>query len=288
MKSFLRSFILATLGAFSFSCAVAFFYDPARIAPGGITGFAVIISNLFPKVTTGSLIFVFNIPLLIFAWLRFGKKFVALTVYTTIASSLIVDLIEPFSLKLQPLSDDLIVVVLCGALLDAVGVGLVFHAGGSTGGVDIVIKFLRQKYRHIRTGSMSLVINIIVVIASFAAFGEFELAAYSAIAITTASFILDKILYGGDSAKLIFIISDMHTEITEKILSSVHVGVTLLSGEGAYTKKKKQVLLCAAKKHTFPKIREIVKETDGDAFMIISSATEIFGEGYKDQYTDEM
>ncbi len=288
MKAFLKSFILATLGAFSFSCAVAFFYDPARIAPGGITGFAVIISNLFPAITTGTVILFFNIPLLVFAWLRFGKKFVALTIYATVSSSLMMDLLEPFSLKLQPLSDDLIVVALCGALLDAVGVGLVFRAGGSTGGADIVIKFLRQKYRHIRTGSMSLLMNIVVVIATFFAFGEFELAVYSAIAITIASFILDKVLYGGDSAKLIFIISDMHEEITEKILADVRIGVTLLSGEGAYTKKKKQVLLCAAKKHTFPKIREIVKDTDANAFMIISSATEIFGEGYKNQYTDEM
>ena len=150
------------------------------------------------------------------------------------------------------------------------------------------IKFLRQKYRHIKTGSMSLAINIIVIIATFFAFGEFELSIYAAIAMTISSFVLDKVLYGGDSAKLIFIISDKHAEITEKILTDGNVGVTLLSGEGAYTKQKKRVLLCAAKKHTFPKIREIVKEADANAFMIISSATEIFGEGYKNQYSDEM
>lgn len=288
MKSHLKSFTLATLGALSFSSAVAFFYDPARIAPGGITGFAVIISHLFPVLSTGTLAFIFNIPLLIFAWMRFGKRFVMLTVYATAASSLMMNLLDPLAKSLQLPTDDLIVTVLCGALLDSVGVGLVFHAGGCTGGTDVIIKFLRQKYRHIRTGSMALVINIIVVIATFIAFGEFELAVYSAIAMAVASFILDRVLYGGDSAKLIFIISDMHREITEKMLTDVHIGVTLLSGEGAYTKKEKKVLLCAAKKHTFPKIREIVKEEDPKAFMIISSATEIFGEGYKNQFTDEM
>ncbi len=288
MKAFLKSFILATIGALSFSSAVAFFYDPACIPPGGITGFAVIISHLFPFLTTGTLIFAFNVPLLIFAWFRFGKKFVALTVYATLLSSFAVDLLEPLSERVQPLSGDLVVIALCAALLDAVGVGLVFRAGGSTGGTDIIIKFLRQKYRHIRTGSMLLATNVLVIIATLVAFGEFELSIYAAIAMTISSFILDRVLYGGDSAKLIFIISDKHAEITEKILSNVQVGITLLSGEGAYTKKEKRVLLCAAKKHTFPKIREIVKESDENAFMIISSATEIFGEGYKNQYSDEM
>lgn len=288
MKAFLKSFILATIGALSFSSAVAFFYDPACIPPGGITGFAVIISHLFPFLTTGTLIFAFNVPMLIFAWFRFGKKFVALTVYATLLSSFAVDLLEPLSERVQPLSGDLVVIALCAALLDAVGVGLVFRAGGSTGGTDIIIKFLRQKYRHIRTGSMLLATNVLVIIATLVAFGEFELSIYAAIAMTISSFILDRVLYGGDSAKLIFIISDKHAEITEKILSNVQVGITLLSGEGAYTKKEKRVLLCAAKKHTFPKIREIVKESDENAFMIISSATEIFGEGYKNQYSDEM
>ncbi len=288
MRSFLKSLLLATLGAMLFALAVVFFYDPSRIAPGGITGFAVIISHLFPVVSTGTVVFVMNIPLLLLAWFRFGKKFVFLTIYATALSSLLMNMLEPFAAQFVPLSDDLIVAALCGAALDALGIGLVYRSGGCTGGTDIIIKFLRQKYRHIRTGSMALIVNAVVVAATFVAFRDFEVTVYSAIAIMVGSTLLDKVLYGGDSAKLIFIISEKHSEITEAFLTKMELGVTLLTGEGAYFKKQTKVIFCAAKKHTFPKIRDIVKECDPNAFMIISSATEIFGEGYKDQFHEEL
>ncbi len=287
-RSLLQSFLLATIGAVSFALAVVFFYDPYRIAPGGITGFAVIISHLFPVLSTGTLVFLMNVPLLFLSWIRFGKRFVFLTIYATVFSSFLMNAIEPIAAANGLMTDDLIIPALCGAILDAVGIGLVFRSGGCTGGTDIVIKFLRQKYRHIRTGSMSLIVNAVVVIASLIAFGDFEIAVYSAIAMTVASFLLDKVLYGGDSAKLIYIISDKHEEITEELLSKVEIGVTLLDGEGAYTHKDKSIILCAAKKHNFPRIRDIVKTADPDAFMIITSASEIFGEGYKSQFGDEL
>lgn len=288
MKSFIKSFILSTLGATSFALAVAFFYDPYKIAAGGITGFAVIISHLFPVVTTGTLTFIFNLPLLILALLRFGRKFVTITVYTTALTSLLMNFFEPVALSHPITTGDLLIPALCGAVLDAVGLGLVYLAGGCTGGSDIVIKFLRQKYRHIRTGGMSLIINMVVILATLIAFRDLEIAVYSVIAITLSSVILDKILYGGEGAKLFFIISDKHTEITSELLTKLEIGVTLLNGEGAYMHKEKKVLLCASKKHVFSKIRDIVKDTDPDAFIIVSSATEIFGEGYKSQFTDEM
>lgn len=288
MKSFFKSFILSTLGAVSFALAVAFFYDPNKVAAGGITGFAVIISHMFPIVSTGTLTFIFNIPLLILALLRFGKKFVSITVYTTALTSLLMNLFEPIALA-HPVADgDLLIAAVCGALLDAAGLGLVYLAGGCTGGTDIIIKFLRQKYRHIKTGGMSLAINMVVIAATLAAFRDIKVAVYSGIAMTLSSVILDKILYGGDGAKLFFIISDKYETITSEILTKLEIGVTLLDGEGAYKHTEKKVMLCAAKKHVFTKIRDIVKEADPDAFIIVSSATEIFGEGYKSQFTDEM
>lgn len=288
IKSFIKSFLVVTLGAACFAVAVAFFYDPYKIAPGGITGFAVIISHLLPVVSTGTVVFLMNVPLLILALFRFGKRFVALTVYATSFMSLLINVLEPLSVKHGIVTDDLIVPALCGAVLDAVGLGLVFRAGGCTGGSDIIIKFLRQRYRHIRTGGMSLIVNAVVVTATLIAFGNFEIAVYSAMAMTLSSFILDKVLYGGEGAKLVFIISDKYKEITDEILTKIEIGVTLLNGEGAYLGKEKKVILCAAKKQTFPKIRDIVKEADPVAFMITTNATEIFGEGYKSQFNEEL
>lgn len=283
----LKSLPLATLGALIYAFSVAFFYNPSRLAPGGISGIAVIISHI-TSIPTGTLVLAMNIPLLILAWRRFGRHFVFLTIYATLLSSLVMDLLAPIAASVSPLTDDLTVIALCGAALDGLGLGLVFHAGGSTGGSDIIVKFLRQKYRYIRTGVMSLIINSAVVAATFFAFGDLEVTIYSAVAMFAAGFVLDKVLYSGDSAKLVFVISDKSSEITGEILSSMRIGVTLLSGEGAYTGQPKRVIMCVAKKHTFPKLRDIVKKLDPNAFVIVSSATEIFGEGYKSQYTDEM
>ncbi len=288
MKSFIKSFLIASVGAACFALAVAFFYDPYKIAPGGIAGFAVIISHIFPAISTGTVVFLMNVPLFILALLRFGKKFVALTIYATCFMSALINVLEPFALSSGIVTDDLLIPSLCGAVLDAVGLGLVFRSGGCTGGSDIIIKFLRQKYRHIRTGAMSLIVNAFVVTANLLAFGDFKIAVYSAIAMTLSSFILDKVLYGAEGAKLVYIISDKYRELTNEILTKVEVGVTLLNGEGAYLGKEKKVILCAAKKQTFPKLRDIVKENDPDAFMIITNATEIFGIGYKSQFNEEL
>ena len=287
-KSLLKSLLLATVGASLFAFAVTFFYDPSKLAPGGLTGFAVILSNLFPVLSTGTLVLLLNIPLLILAWFRLGKKFFFLTIYATSFASVLMNILEPLAENVVPLTDDLIAVALCGAFFDALGLGLVYRSGGCTGGTDIVIKILRKKYRHIRTGSMALIVNAVVVTASLIAFGNFELSVYSAIAMVVESVMLDKVLYGGDSAKLIFIISDKYGEITDELLVKVDLGVTLLTGEGAYMQKPKKVIFCAAKKHTFPKVRDVVKAADPSAFMIISSATEIFGKGYKDQFNEDL
>ena len=253
-----------------------------------MTGFAVIISHIFPVISTGTVALLINIPLLILAFFRFGKKFAVLTVYATMLSSMLMNAFEPFAIQLTTKTDDLLVPALCGGMLDALGLGLVYRAGGCTGGTDVIIKFLRQKLRHIRTGGMSLAVNLTVIIATFLAFKDLEIAAYSAIAIVISSVMLDKVLYGGEGAKLIFIISDNHKAITNELLTKIELGVTLLDGVGAYTRKEKKIILCAVKKQSFTKLREIVKATDPNAFMIISSATEIFGEGYKSQFTDEL
>ena len=229
-----------------------------------------------------------NIPLLILALLRFGKKFVFLTIYTTALSSLIMDLLAPYAAQVAPMTDDMTVIALCGAALDGLGLGLVFRAGGCTGGSDIIIKFLRQRYRAIRTGGMALIINSAVVALSFVVFRDFEITIYSALAMIVASYVLDKVLYSGDSAKLVFVISDHAQEITDRVLSSMHVGITLLDGEGAYMKTPKKVILCVARKHSFPKVRDVVKEIDPHAFCDVSSATEIFGKGCKNRYRRDV
>ena len=139
-----------------------------------------------------------------------------------------------------------------------------------------------------KTGTLFLSIDAFVIALSGILFHNFENAMYAAIGVCVSSTVLDYVLYGGDGAKLIFVISDKNDSISERILSEIKAGVTLLEGTGAYSKKEKQIIMCVVRKQQGVKIENIVKETDERAFMIISSASEIFGEGYKSYMAEKL
>ena len=138
-----------------------------------------------------------------------------------------------------------------------------------------------KKNPFVKTGTLFLISDMSVIILSAIVFKNLEVGAYAGISAFVCSAVLDFILYGRDEAKLLFIISDKEELIVKRILSEIDVGVTELSGKGAYTGKKRRIIMCVMKKQRMPKVSSIVSEIDDRAFMIISSAGEIYGEGYK-------
>lgn len=284
----LRSFLLITAGSLIYAAAISFFLDPNRLVPGGISGIAIMINHMVDWLGTGTVIIVLNIPLLIAGLIKFGKSFLFSTVYATLLSSTIVDLLDAFASPILPLTDDLLLSALAGGALLALGLGLVFRGGGTTGGSDIIIKFIRLKYKHIKTGSIFLLVDSFVIAASAIVFRDIEIALYAAISLFVSSRVLDLVLYGADGAKLVYIISDRSDEIAERLLRQLGLGVTSLEGKGAYTGRDKRVLMCAAHKQSFPKIRQIITDVDDMAFMIVSSAQEIFGEGFKNYRSNDL
>jgi uncharacterized membrane-anchored protein YitT (DUF2179 family) len=277
----MKNFILMTSGSLIYASAIAFFLDPNKLIPGGISGISIMINHLVSWVQTGTVIIVLNIPLFAVGLWKFGKSFLFSTVYSTVLASVAVNILSATLTDYLPFTDDLLLAALAGGGLLALGLGMVFRGGGTTGGSDIIIKLIRLKYKHVKTGSTFLIVDSIVISISALVFRNIELALYSGVVLVVSSRVLDLVLYGSDSAKLIYIISDKADEIAELLLKKTNVGVTYLEGEGAYTKKNKKVLMCASRKHVFPKIRETVNEVDPMAFMIVSSAQEIFGEGFK-------
>ena len=186
------------------------------------------------------------------------------------------------------LTTDKVLAAAAGAALMAVSMGMILKAGATTGGVDIIVKVLRLRYRHLKTGNLYLIMDAIVVTLSGIMFHNLEIALYAAVAIFISSVVLDTVLYGKDGAKMIYIISDHPDRITDRLLEDLDIGVTSLKGEGAYSGKEKKVLMCVMRKPLAPKAQQIVKEEDPEAFMIVSDATEIFGEGYKSYFSERL
>lgn len=282
-KDILLRYGVIIAGCIIYAAGIAIFLDPNGLAPGGITGIAIMISYA-TRIPTGTLVLIINIPLLIIGAKKFGKSFLMYTVVSTVLSSLLINVFSSIAINI---TDKLLCGVVGGCLM-AVGMGMVFKCGGTTGGSDILVKLLRLKYRHLRTGTLFAITDTIIVGISAIVFKNIENALYAGIALAVSSLVLDLVLYGPDEAKSLFIISDRAEAVAKRILVELDIGVTYLQGRGAYTGNEKQVLLCAVRKALFPKVRQIVQEEDSNAFMIVSNATEIFGEGFKDHFTEEV
>ena len=154
--------------------------------------------------------------------------------------------------------------------------------------MDIIVKVLRIKFPYMKTGTLHLLLDIAIVTASAVLFRDMDKAMYAGVSVFVTSFLLDVVLYGRDGAKLIYIISDHSEQITRRLLDELDIGVTLVQGAGAYSGKEKKVIMCVLRKQLSPKAEEIVKEEDPLAFLIVSSATEIYGRGYKSYFSDRL
>ena len=240
-------------------------------------------SRLLP-IETGTLFLLLNIPIIGVGIWKFGWKFILSTLYAIFVSSTATNFFQ----RMEPLTREPLLGAVFGGVLVALGLGYVLRSGATTGGTDIIVKCLKLKKPHLKTGTIFLVIDSIIIGIGGIVFGNIDTVLYSAISAVTTSQMLDLVLYGRDEAKMIYIISNAPTLITERLLKELNIGVTYLSGTGAYKKEDKQVIFCVVKKQNAYKVEEIVKQEDEHAFMIISSATEIYGEGYKSYFGEKL
>lgn len=279
----IKDYLVITISAIIYAAGVSLFLDPNSLAPGGITGIAIIL-NRITGVETGTWILGLNVPILILGAWKFGGKFILSTIYCTVLTSVATNLLTPVG----AVTEDPLLAALVGASLMALALGWVFKAGATTGGMDIIVKVLRLKVPHLKTGSLYLLLDATVVTVSAFVFRNVDRALYAGLVVIVTSFLLDVVLYGRDGAKLIYIISDNSEKITKRLLEDLDIGVTYVQGTGAYSGKEKNVIMCVIRKPLSPKAEEIVKEEDPLAFMIVTSATEIYGEGYKSYFSEKL
>lgn len=272
-----------TFAAAIYGIAIGLFLDPNMLAPGGVAGLAVILNRVVP-LETGTLILIMNVPIFLFGLWKFGPRFMLSTIYSTFLASTFVNFFGQFPAVTQ----EPLLAALVGGSLSAVGLGLTFRMGSTTGGTDVIVKYIRKKMPYVKTGVLMMALDVVVVATSAIVFGNVERALYAGISVGVTSFVLDLVLYGRDGAKLIYIISDQPGEISRRLLEELEVGVTYLEGAGAYSGKDKQVIFCVMRKHLSPRAEEIVKEEDPLAFMIVTGATEIYGEGYKSYFGEKL
>lgn len=283
IRKTLKSYAVITAGSLLFALAFDWFFAPNQVAMGGITGAAQVINALVPALPVGVLTIVLNVPLFLAGWRLIGFHLLASSLFSMAVSSAAIDLIA-LAWEFPPM--DPMLASLCGGALLGLGLGLVFSQGATTGGTDIVARLLKLKFPWLPMGQLILIPDGIVLAAAALAFGDVSAALYGAVALFVTARVMDTVLYGLDTCKTAYIISDNWQQIAAVLLEQDR-GVTILRGQSAYTGADKQVLLVAFRQRDIVQVRRTVHSLDPRAFMIVCNAHEVLGEGFGDYQKED-
>lgn len=285
IKNIIKNVFLMTLGCLCYAVGVTLFFEPNNLASGGVSGLSIIIAELIDIFPIGTWVIIFNVPILIAGVWKLGVKILLPTVYCVAVSSVAMNLLQSFEFQL---TENTLLACCGGAVIIAAGIGLVFRGGATTGGTDIIVKLLRLKFPHVSTGAIFLIADGTICLISGFVFQDIDKALYAGIAVFIQMMVLNTVLYGSDEARLVYVISEKKAEIAKRLLEELDVGATFLNGVGAYTGKEKHVLMCVMRMRILPQAREVVRATDENAFMIVTKATSVFGEGFKSHSEEDL
>ena len=278
LKHLVGKYLNICFGALIYAIGFQFFLYPNNITSGGVVGTSMIINQLtgFP---VGVMTILLNIPLFLIAWRHFGLDFMIGSLVGMGLSSVLVDLFAESNLVL---TNDPMLAAVIGGVVKGMGLGIIYYVGGTTGGIDIVVKILRRKLASINFGTIMLALDTIIIAVYAMVLGRYESAMYSLIAMYVTTKVVDLVLYGIDNACLCYIISDAAGEITQEIVSGpLHRGVTLLEGRGGYSGTRHEVIMCVIKRQQIGQLKRLVRKVDEKAFFIVTNAKNVFGNGFE-------
>ncbi len=273
LKSKRLDILFFIFGGVLVSIGISVFNAPNDIASGGFTGVATILNSLF-SIPIGTTVLILNIPVFIIGANRYGFKFIYKSIIATMIMTVLIDIVAyviPFY------KGEKILCSVFGGLLTGVGLGIIFLRGATTGGVDIIAKIIREKFSHFSIGSIIMILDATVVVASALVYRNIENALFAVVSIFVQTKAIDTILYGTDKGRLILVKSDHCEEIIEKSKTILGRLPTFLEN----VSENRNVLLCATHRYEAARFHNIVKAVDDSAFIVTMEAGEIFGEGFK-------
>ncbi|MEA4920850.1 MAG: YitT family protein [Clostridiaceae bacterium] len=271
----LKDYGMIIIGSILYVLGLKIFIAPMHIPTGGIAGIALL-GNYIWGLPIGIVTMVLNIPLLFFGYKILGKDFFFKTLFMTVFSSVLIDL----SSFLPVYNGDILLASLFGGIIKGFGFGLIIRSGGTSGGTDVIGKYLYRK-RAIPLGTTGMTINVFVMLLSAIMLKSLESLLYGIIMSYAVSVVMDSIIYGGDVQKNALIITSKPDEVASEIMSVLHHGVTGLDGKGMYTGKERMVLMCVVRRHEITTLKKLILEIDEGAFMMLSDVSEVFGRGFK-------
>ena len=283
MKTYAMDTLYDILGSILYAVGYYSFASNANFAPGGVGGIAIIINHYLPWAPLFLCQNIINIPIAILCYKLLGKKFFIKSIKTMFFMWIFGDFIIPLFPKYGGAeiaeANRLIAAIFAGILTGA-GLALVYMRGSSTGGSDFVIMSIRKKKPHMSVGSITLLIDGVVILMGGVVFRNINAVLYGIIMTILASLVIDKLMYGSGAQKMLLIFSDKTDEIKQKIFETTERGVTFLKAVGAYTGQDRHIIMCVCSKTEVFPTREIVKKTDPSAMVMLSTVDEAYGYGF--------
>lgn len=281
----LLPYLWITIASVIYAVGFNWCYVPNRIGFGGITGVAQIINLALPQAPIGTVVIILNIPLFILGWKFIGGHLLVTSLFAMFVSSAAIDILNAFYV-FHPM--DPMLASIYGGLLVGASLGIVFQQGATTGGTDLIARLLKLKLAWLPMGKLLMATDLVAILAVAIAFRSGNSALYGVVALYISSKVMDLVLYGMDTAKAAFIISDHPREVAAVLIRELDRGVTFLQGEGGWSGEEKQVLMCAFKQRQIVSMKRLVKEVDPAAFLIVCEAHEVMGEGFREYKQNDL
>lgn len=263
------------VGAIITAVGLNMFLIPNKVAAGGVSGLATVLHYLLGW-PVGIIMLAFNIPLFLVGIKVMGARYGLNTLFGAAALSVAIDLTAPFT---PVLTNDLLLSSLYGGVVGGIGLGLVFRSKGNTAGTALAAVLL-NKWLGIRIGQAMMAADFFVIVFAGVAFKSPELALYALISMFVTGQIIDLVQEGPSSSKAFFVMSSQPDKVADAILMELDRGVTLFQAKGCYTGETREMLLCVVSTSEVTQLKELIYEIDSKAFVIVTSAHEVLGEGF--------
>ncbi|HOB86369.1 MAG TPA: YitT family protein [Bacillota bacterium] len=276
IKRGVKDFLGIVLGTLLMAVALHFFLIPHRLAAGGVSGLGVLFYHLF-NIPVGLTIIAVNTPIFIASYFMLGRRLVLQSILGAVLLSALVELLAYYFPMV--VTDDLLLASVYGGVIMGIGLGLVFRSRGSTGGTAL-LSLILNKLLGLTPGQGLFGSDLVVIALALFAFSG-EVAMYAALSLFISSWVIDVVQEGLNLNKSILVITTQGEEINRRILQSLDRGVTRIDGRGGYTGGRKEVLLCVVTRPQVTELIAMVREVDPGAFIVVGSAGEVYGEGFR-------
>ncbi len=273
----LRNSLLIGLGSVFLALGVVLFLAPNQIVTGGTPGVAILL-HFIVDLPIGGLMVLINLPLLLIGWKLLGRAFALRTVGAILLTSLLIDLFAEL-LNLPALSNNTLLATLYGGIAVGLGVGLILRGNASAGGSTIIARIVASR-SHIKPGQVIFGLDLLIVLATAVVLRNIEPALWSLIGIYVTAKCIDTILTGAPTEKVVHIATNRPDALAHQLLEQLGRDGTILSGTGLYRDQEKTLIFVTVEARRITLLRDIIRQTDPDAFMVVMDAAEMLGRGH--------